>query len=64
VRALAISCAPREFKGGGADTLPKSKSHSTPGVKPRHGENPFISMDSRNKAGVVGHGGTVARRRR
>jgi hypothetical protein len=38
VRPLAISCARIEPMGGGADTLSESKSHSTPGVRPGHGE--------------------------
>jgi hypothetical protein len=38
VRPLAISCASREFMGGGAAPWYASKSHSTPGVSPGHGK--------------------------
>jgi hypothetical protein len=58
VRPLAISYAPIEPMGGGADTLSESKSHSPPGVRPGHGEKalsyPWFTRTRRGRWDAAG----------
>jgi hypothetical protein len=58
VRPLAISCTPIEPMDGGADTLSESKSHSTPGVRPWHGEKalsyPWFTRTRRERRDAAG----------
>jgi hypothetical protein len=48
--------------GGGADTLLESKSRSTPGVIPWHGEKTRFINGLEERGGVMGQAGIEARR--